>query len=227
MAKIKYNKNFVKFNLKESSDPDKKTQITLILVKKGFRLRYYIQRRIEPKYWDFKSQKAKANYPNYSTLNTFLKSIANFVEDEYNKLEIIGEKITTEKLRSLLDERIRKEDRKQSVLERYDEFIELSKNTRRYNTIKNHKSTRNKLEEFQNIRKYKITFESINLKFDDLFKDFLINDAKLTNNTISKYYRTLKVFLKWAAEKGYNKNFDYEKFKAKQTEGGDLFFNLG
>lgn len=223
MTSKTYNKNFVKYNLKNASDPNKKTQIILVLAKKGFRLRYYIQRRIEPKYWDTTEQRAKGNYPNKTSLNLFLKTIANFLEDEYNKLDVLGKKITNEKLKELLDERIRKEDKKQSVLDRYDEFLEVSKNIRRINTLKAHKSTRNKLESFQEFKNVHLSFDKFDHKFDVQFKDYLINEKKLTNNTISKYYRTFKVFMKWSTDKGYNKNLDYQKFKAKQTEG-EIYF---
>lgn len=195
----------------------------MVFVFKGKRIRYYVQRRIEPKYWNVKNQRAETKYPNYRDLNTFLNTIANFLEKEYNNLDIIDEKVTIEKLRVLLDERIRKEDKKQSLFNRYDEFLEASKNVRRINTLKSHKSTKKKLEEFEKFKKINLTFENFDSKFDVQFKDYLIKQAKLTNNTISKYYRTLKVFMNWATEKGYNKSLDFQKFKARQTEG-EIYF---
>jgi integrase len=220
---MEYNKNLIKFNLKSLKEEDKKTQIFMIFVFNGKRIRYYIRRRIEPKYWEPKKQRAKTSYPNYRIFNAFLNTIANFLEKEFNKLEINDEKVTIEKLKSSLDERIRKEDTKQNVLDCYDEFLEASKNVRRLNTLKSHKSTKNKLEGFEEFKKVKLTFDTFDHKFDVQFKDYLINEAKLTNNTISKYYRTFKVFMKWATEKGYNKNMDYQNFKAKQTEG-EIYF---
>ncbi len=220
---MKYNKNLIKFNLKNTKDKEKKTQIFMVFVFKGERIRYFVQRRIEPKYWDNKKQRADTNYPNYRSLNTFLTTLANFLETQYNNLNIIGERVTVEKLRNLLDERIGKEDKQQSLFDYYDEFLEASKNIRRINTLKSHKSTKNKLEEFEAYSKIKLTFDGLDHKFDTQFKDFLIKEAKLTNNTISKYYRTLKVFMNWATEKGYNKSLDFQKFKAKQTEG-EIYF---
>ena len=62
---MKYNKNLVKYNLKDIKDRNSKTQVFLVFAKKGLRLRYYIQRRIEPKYWKFDKQRASISYPNY------------------------------------------------------------------------------------------------------------------------------------------------------------------
>jgi len=206
MGKKKYNKNIVKFHLKEKNVEKGKTQIFLIFFKKGIKLRYYIQRRIEPGFWDFTSQRANSLYPSKYSLNKFLNTIANHLEDEYNKLDVLGEKITLERLRNILDERIRKEDKKESFTDKYDEFIKTSKNVRRLATIKSHKTTKQRLIDFEYFKNIKLTFDSIDSKFDVEFRDFLISERKLTNNTISKYYRTFKVFMNWAVEKGYTKN---------------------
>ena len=56
---MKYNKDLVKFNLKNSLNPNEKTQIFLVFNFEGNRLRYYTGKRIEPKFWDKVKQRGK------------------------------------------------------------------------------------------------------------------------------------------------------------------------
>lgn len=221
---MSYNNNLIKYNLKDKKDANSKTQIFLIFAYKKDRLRYYIRRRIEPKYWDSKKQRVKSSYPNYDRFNKFLNSIANFLEDEFNKLEIQGEIITIQKLRELLDERLNREEEKGNDFFRYyEEFIESSKNIRKESTLRYHRSTLRRLKKFSKSKKMKLTFESFNHRFEQQLKDFLINEYGLANNTVSRYFKSIKVVLNWAVEKGYNKNLEFRKFKNKYSDG-EIYF---
>ena len=218
----KYNKELIKFNLKSYADDKAKTQIFLVYNFDGNRLRYYTGKRIEPKYWDKEKQRAKTNYSNAVSLNQFLKTTANFLEDKYNELKILGKRITIELLKDELNNRFNIGD-EADLVEKYDEFLEASVNERAPATIRKIKTTLSRLKEFQEEKKFRISFDTVDLNFDERFKDFLINDKKQTNNTVAKHYKNLKVFLNWATEKGYNTNLEFQKFKAKQNDG-EIYF---
>ena len=81
-------------------------------------------------------------------------------------------------------------------------------------TLKNH------LETFERRKRYKITFERLNLAFYELFTSYLMNDCGQTNNTVGTNISRLKYFLKWSAKMGYNKFTDYKEseFKAIESE---------
>lgn len=220
---MSYSKNAIKFNLKNKKEVNNKTQIFLIFVLKKVRLRYYTRKRIEPKHWDFIKQRAKPSYPNYSTINKFLSSIANFLEDKINILQIQEEKVTIEKLRELLDERLNQDEPEGDFFKFYKEFIDVSKNIRRESTLRVHRSTLKRLREFEKVKKVKLTLNSFNHKFEEQLTDFLISDYGLTNNTISRYFTSIKVVLNWAVDKGYTKNLEFQKMKTKTTEG-EIYF---
>jgi len=65
-------------------------------------------------------------------------------------------------------------------------------------------------------------FENINSKFFTQFVDYLINEKKLSNNSIGKVIKILKTFLNWATENNYNKNLEYIKNKSLEKVR-DLF----
>ena len=217
-----YSKSLVKFNLKNSLNPNEKTQIYLIFNFEGNRLRYYTGKRIEPKYWDKIKQRAKSTFSNAISLNQFLTTTANFLTDEYNELQILGKKITIDSLKNALDNRFNQTN-EHDVFEKFDEFIEVSKNQRAVSTIRKNKTTINQIRKFCQEKKINLTFDDFDLTFDERFKDFLINDLKLTNNTVAKHYKTLKVFLNWAVEKGYTSNLEFRKLKAKVVDG-EIYF---
>jgi site-specific recombinase XerD len=219
---MKYNKDLVKFNLKNSLNPNEKTQIFLVFNFEGNRLRYYTGKRIEPKFWDKVKQRAKPSYPSAVSLNQFLKTTANFLEDEFNQSQILGKKISIESLKDALAKRFDQETG-YNVFEKFDEFIEVSKISRAATTIRKYKTTINQMKRFCNDKRINLTFDSFDLTFDERFKDFLINDLKLTNNTVAKHYKTLKVFLNWATEKGYNTSTEFNKLKAREIDG-EIYF---
>ncbi len=220
---MKYNKNLIKFNLKNKKELNVKTQIYLVFVFNKKRLRYFTGKRIEPKYWDFENQRASTKYPNYRSLNRVLKSLSNHLEENYNNLLVTGKKITVEGLKQLLDERLNKVQNTDSLFSYFDEFVEISKNERKHSTIKTYNAAKSALESFQKDRNYYLNFESINHSFDEQFKDYLINEVKLANNTIANYYKRLKTFLNWSVVKGYNNNLDFRNFKAKPNDG-EIYF---
>lgn len=219
---MKYNKDLVKFNLKNSLNPKEKTQIFLVFNFAGNRLRYYTGKRIEPKHWDKVKQRAKSSYESAISLNKFLNTTANFLETEFNESQILKKKISIESLKDALSKRFDQEN-EINVFEKFDEFIEVSKNSRAASTIRKYKTTINQMKRFCDDKRINLTFDSFDLTFDERFKDFLISDLKLTNNTVAKHYKTLKVFLNWSTEKGYNTNTEFNKLKAREIDG-EIYF---
>lgn len=219
---MQYNKELIKFNLKSSKEPSVKTQIFLIFNFNGNRLRYYTGKRIEPKHWDSVKQRAKSSYSSAISLNQYLKTTANFLEDKYNELDILKKRITVEILKQELDKRFNTGNGN-DLFDRFEEFLKTSVNDKTQSTIRRHRTTLSRLKEYCSKKNCSLSFDDIDLNFDERFKDFLINDVKLTNNTVSKHYKTLKAFLNWATLRGYNTNHEFQKLKAKQAEG-EIYF---
>ncbi|MBK3518245.1 site-specific integrase [Carboxylicivirga marina] len=220
---MKYQTNkLVKFNLKKSAKTDKPFQIFLILSHKGNRLRHYIGKRIEEKNWLPKKQRAKPQYANAGTLNAFLDTLANYVEDEYNKLLMAGEIIHIEKIKELINDYLNRVD-SDGILPHFKEYIEVSKNSKKPNTIKSYQTTLSHLEEFIKDTKFNLEYNTIDNSFHEKYVDYLLNEKNLANSTIAKDIKKLKTFLNWATEKNYNKNTVYLKFKNASNEGQIYF----
>ena len=217
-----YSKNNVKFNLKNTSDKKEKSQIMLVHPIDGVRFRYYTGKRIEPNNWLFDKQRAKPSYSNAITLNEYLNTLSNFLVDTINDHRILGKKLFPEDLKNLLNERFNKEST-HDLFARFDEYIEVSTNKRAYNTIRKYKTTLKQLREYGEAKNIKIDYSIINLSFLDKLRDYLISEHKLTNNSVAKYFKTLKSFLNWSLERNYTTNLEFQKFKVKQFDG-EIYF---
>ncbi len=222
MAKKKYNDDLIKYHLKSYKDQATKTQIFLVFSFNGNRLRYYTGKRIEPKYWLKDKQRAKSTYSNSVTLNNFLKSTANELEKKYTELQILKEPITVDRLKNELI-KLTNPSNKNDLFEKFNEYLRTSENEKTAGTIRRHKTTLSRMKEFSDKKNYKISFDTIDLNFEVRFKEFLINDLGITNNTVSKHFKTLKAFLNWSIDRGYNSNNTFQKFKSKQSEG-EVYF---
>ena len=53
--------------------------------------------------------------------------------------------------------------------------------------------------------------------FELSFKNYLVKDRAITNNTISKYLECIKTFMKWARRQGYHKSNTFEDFGVAKT----------
>jgi integrase len=214
-------KGDVRFNLKQEKEKTENLQIFLIFSFDGKRLRYYTGKRVNQNQWDSINQRVKPNVDIGSSINGFLKSLSNLVSKEYNDAKTLGIKPSVEYLRNkLLSFNFKGGD---AFLVSFQEFIDRCKNEKASNTIVKYTNTKNHLEKFSTWANYKLDFESINLKFEEKFRDYLLTEKKLNNNTIAKIFKVLKVFMNYALDAGKTKNVDFIKFKAREYEGEIIF----
>ncbi len=123
-----------------------------------------------------------------------------------------------------------------------DNYIKTVKFTRESNpkpinlrTIQKYNTTLKTLQDFaQRKRKGKLDFENIDLNFYQDFVTFLQTPLKVgktvkyghSQNTVGKYIKTLKVFLKEATEAGINTNHAFESKKFAATTENVEHINL-
>ena len=216
-------KGDVRFNLKIEGDKTSNLQIYLIFSFDGRRLRYYTGKRINLNQWDKSNQRVKSNADASLSLNGFLKSLANLVSSEYNNARAIGINPSVEYLREkLLAFNFRNNE---DFLERFQEFMDRCKNEKAKGTIKKYRNTKSHLKNFAQYSGYKLDFDSINMKFEEKFKDYLINQKKQNDTTVAKNFKVLKVLMNYALNAGITKNMDFIKFKAREREGEIIFLS--
>jgi len=225
-----YNFNF---NLKDPKA--KETPINLVVRWKGNRLKYATNEKINPNYWNDKSQRAKLvkDFPLGSDLNNRLNEFEAMAKKAINKNQSITEITTSKEVRATLDQCF---NRFETVtipidLSRFIDYFVIER-TGAINPKTNRvysKKTLYKYKEVKdmvNIIEPKIQINEIEMSFYHKYKGYLTNENK-SINTIGKYITTLKTILHAARDKGIklNENYNSRTFVSMSEEATDIYLN--
>lgn len=215
-----------KFVLKEPKG-DKETPIYLFFNFDNSRLKYSTGVKIHPKKWSFENQRARKSKEGYSEINDYLFQLATTAQSAYTNLRSSGETPTPEKIKDQLNQTYRKgkslESKPKSFFAIYDDFVEAQKATKGRLTIKKYLTLKAHLKNFEKHQKQKISFDKLDLHFYERLRAYFTNELNFLNNTLDKYMTTLKTFLNWATERGYNEKVDYLKFKSQKEEADIIY----
>ena len=184
----------------------------------GYRLKYYLDECINPKYWSNTEHQVKetSKFPQYPEFNKRLKNDIADIEDVVRKYynDNGGKYPSPETLKPLLDIALKQGGNIDRItfFKFFTDFIERSKNGTRLSdkgqpitagTVKTYDTTKAVLEKYQNHSKKKIDFETIDMAFYSDFKKYLTLTLKLSTNYIGKHVKTIKTVLR-DAESNYN-----------------------
>ena len=200
----------VRFNLKTPSAKGE-SLIWLIYRFNGHRLKYSTREKVLPKAWNKNKMEVRSSYMGSVEQNARLRKIETELNNIYTRLFSDGSLIITPKiLKEELDKVLWKSSSTQSLLSVLDEYIDTSFKTE--GTIKKYRSLRKHIEEFDATVHFTVDFKTIDMEFYERFVKYFYSKEYL-DNTVGKYISTLKAFLNWATEKGYNNNLEFRRFK--------------
>lgn len=243
--KAKEENKKIKEEIKERRKNDKpilsllnprETRIYLFLIiDRDNKLKLKTDETILPKDWDFKNKRVKQSYPGSVEFNTRLQNLKNDVSNAYRKLINDNSNISFLEISDNLKSFVKSghiPTKDNSFIKVYEDFILTKSEVNNPRTIQKYNTLLFRLTEFQNRKNIKLTFDSIDLKFYDEFKHYLLtidNVNKpgmkgLLNDTIAKYFKTLKYFMKWSLDRGFHKNltFKHEDFKATERPNNEI-----
>lgn len=212
----------VSFELrKEKMNANGLIPIQILVRADGKRLRKNIGESVLPKYWNGSRvipNSRKEAYNRHQEINDKLVEIEEKARQislffAINKLQFSNE-IFREKFESEKEIKVELYD----FFESFEEFIESGKLSKAYNTIRAQTTVKNFLQEFQKEKRFKIEFDTVTDSFFDKLSKFCFLEKEIKNNYFAKIIAVLKTFLRWATEKGYNTNREFEKFKATEHD---------
>lgn len=199
-------------------------------------LKYYIDKSIDPKFWNNKTNRARESkdFPNYPEFNKRLKSIEDVVEGILLQFENEGITPTKEEIKQELDKVLKPNKiqfnkdtvnvKRMSFFEFVDYLIKTSVN--KSSTVKSYGVVKKNLEDYEIIKKKKITFKNIDIDFYYSLVDYLTG-LGLAKNTIGTRIKILKTFLSEANERDIVVNHDYQKksFAKPKEETNAVYLN--
>ncbi len=212
------------FYLKDPNSSNEESLIYLFFSYKNRRLKYSAGEKVLPKHWNPQKQRVPRSFTGSLEINAFLQLLEERTFIIYRRYSLENKIPTTSQLREELDEMFNRSPNSQAnFFAVYEEFVMLTKPRVKLLTTKKYLSLRKHLERFQRMKKMQLEFEIIDVFFFDQFLSYFLDDLGLINNTIGKYVATLKTFLNWASERGYNKKMDFQKFKV-YLEDADIVY---
>jgi integrase len=213
----------------------------------GFQIKYYLDLKVHPKLWDEKRQivkvedlkkfdetliaRKKINEKLVNVGETIINYIDTYQKENYNNSP------PPELIKSHLNEVLtnRNKDLATDFLSFFKKFIDNSENGVRSNakggvislaTVTTYKTIYNRLLNFKEGYSFHIDFETIDKRFYDDFKKYLIRE-KFANNTIGKYFKVLKTVLRDAQSEGFKVNpfVNSGKFEVIQEDTDSIYLS--
>lgn len=223
----------LRFNLKQTANPDKPTQIMLAATVNRQRIRVYTKLRVEPKFWDPRGYRCRTDIPlsrreqaRLNSINGLIESIAGAVAETDGRLAQKGQSLTHNDMRQAVDNIKQHADR-----QRQNPIVALRQLAQNYENQANRNGQRGigatkttyltairRLEEFDRQREHRIkSFEEFNRRMFDEFNDFLLtrtygkHKKHYTRNTVVNTLKVVKNMLHRAYDSDLSKNNDFRK----------------
>lgn len=226
----------VTFQLKKAQVKSGKSLIYLQFYYSGNKkLVFSFGQNINPSNWNSKKQRVKSNNQTTAdgkySLNDLLDNLEKECNRAYNR-EIKNGIPNPEILKKHLIAFLNQEESPSSpsLFKLIDRFIsgeiKYEGRNKSPNTLKTYKTSLNYLTEFEKQKKYKVSFDTINLDFYNSFVSYLMEKG-LNPNSIGKEIKNLKTFLAAANDFGYTQNMIHKnkKFKKTQAETDSIYLS--
>lgn len=227
------NKLSINFNIARKNQ--KRSFLLLSATWKGNRIQVGSGISVLVKSWDKNKQRVKSSFIDSSKVNDKLANIESRLTEEFNKLYYnnkLNKQMFAEIIRGVIDEVVRglKKHPEKTLLSAFRQMIdnrksgkEVIERTGKYFSkavIDSYESTFTHLSNYEKIKGKLLTFDNVDKVFYSDFVRYLINQG-LTDNTVGKHIKILKVFMKWGFGK-YHDNTSFFDFKVWKVDSDSI-----
>jgi len=183
---------------------------------------YSTRKAILPIHWNFENKRPNKTGKQVSNNQAEISKTLREFEDKFQinrSLSKLGETVfDSHSLKKYFDNEFHRVVKVSSFFEVYDQFTEEKIKLKEWkkSTIKRYNNIKNLLVEFEEVKKYKLTFSKVNKKFFTEFTDFCYEHKNHFTNTFSRNVGLFKTFMFWSIKNGFAFNKDFEDFKKPQ-----------
>ncbi|MFN8415425.1 MAG: phage integrase SAM-like domain-containing protein [Cytophagaceae bacterium] len=192
---------------------------------------------IEPEYWNKEKKSIKNNYKDSIFFKRIMGQMQDTIQEYYLLKRTKGDKIQRDDIKRLINSQTTIKENGNiedvSFFKRCTtEYLESKSITQTKRSIQVYKQVLNDIEEFASENKIKLSFDNLDATFFDKYHKHLLSISNtnsnrnqingFTNDTIYKRISNIKSFLKWALERGYHSNIDYQRVKIKKSQKNEI-----
>ncbi len=206
-----------------------KAPIYLQYTHNGKTLQFSTQEKIKPGDWNDRSGKPKSlkNRPDLIELHDAIKPIEETIQSIVRNARATGKEPVKEYVKRQYESAVKGIVSEKGFTDYFQQYIDASATIKSKAIVSVYRYVLNDLINFSKSKRVALEFDNINAHFYDRFVKYLIKDLHNFNNTVGKKVKTLKSFLNWATERGYNKKMDYKKFKVYREETDIIYLKEG
>jgi len=210
---------------KAKKEINKPRNILMVINQSGKRLKIYTNRKSSSAQWIRGKQMINCRKMTIGCdeINEFLvdfkKAVTKYCFNEENQ----GNEIDINEVKNILKKMSTKGIDESDILEQFNLFLKEYKNEKgfslRHNTVKKYISLCNHLIDYFEDRNIEFSLQRLNRDFFNKFKKYLMWEAELSDNTVAKYIKTLKTFVRYYINKGEINYFELSSIASKEKEG--------
>jgi site-specific recombinase XerD len=209
----------------EMTDSEGKTPIYLVFQERGKKFKHYTGRKIKSGNWNSRKQRAIDDSPGVDEVNREIGFQEKFLKELYYDFSSNHDEIDFSDLKAQFKSSLFKAREENEFFCGFQEFITESRKEKKASTVLIYEALLRDVKSFSKFFKQQIAFSKINGGLLREFSVYLATENSNTNNTINKKVKTLKVYLKWASEKGFIKEGNYRNFNVKSTAAVKVFLS--
>lgn len=220
MQQQSFSVRFYLRNAKLKGKPiDKDFSIYCYLNLNGQQHPFKLPRKINARYWDFRQQQVK-NMKGALEMNAWLQQLKAELINYFNEhlrepTDTVLAGLTCVLYPSAVAPLA------EGFFDIYQRFIDSRKHRRSPLTIRSYETGLRNLRQFEGDTGYGCSFGSINLDFYDRYYAYWLKQD-LLNDTIDKRFAQVKVFMKWAFQRGYHENIQFQLFESTRDNHHDI-----
>ncbi len=204
-----------------------RTLVFIVRSGKTIRLDYPSGYRLDEKYWT-PTKQVKRSHPDAFEINETLNYIETVIQSTLQTVIRGQEETSATKLKQDINIALKRDigDVKpiKTFREFSDIFIEESKATKKWGTVKTYIQTLNRLRDFNP----SLDFKDFTIEFYYKFVAFLTEECGIYDNAVGKHIKNLKAILNDATERGFNTNYDFrkKKFRTFRSTADSVYLTL-
>jgi integrase len=103
-----------------------------------------------------------------------------------------------------------------SFVDYFNQFIEIQKPIRAYNTVKVHTTALNFVKAYCEETNQFLTLDNFDHDVFESMREYAISVKGMSNNSFATIFKRLKLFMNWALQKEYHNNTKYKFFKTPE-----------
>jgi integrase len=201
--------------------------VFIIRFGKNLRLDFSSGYRIEEKHWT-PAKNVKRSYPGAEEINADLKYMESVIHTALQGIIRSQENASAKQLKYDINLALNRATEVETPIKSFSEFAELfieeSKATKKWGTVKTYIQTVNRLRDFNP----SLDFKDFTIEFYYKFVNYLTDDCGIYDNTVGKHIKNLKAILNDATERGINTCYDFrkKKFRTFRSTADTVYLTL-